>query len=130
MLTNAQSWAYVIAATVIILLATYLFSLKKDPYKITTSLGEKFNFHKQPYALYLKSEHFQALRRKLYLQAKGLCQDCNQQVNPNNFIAHHLTYKRIGKEKLQDMECLCPKCHSHPNKHSKVKTPSYARRAN
>ena len=37
---------------------------------------------------------------------------------------HHLTYERIGKEQLEDLQALCPECHSKCHR-PKPKVPNF-----
>jgi hypothetical protein len=61
------------------------------------------------YAEYLQSEHWQEVRRQ-YRASRKLPQTCvvcgNQRVD-----LHHLTYRRIGRERLTDLVPLCREHH-------------------
>ena len=60
------------------------------------------------YSQYLKSKHWQELRKKIYSERKR-CEICGKELKKYNI--HHLTYERIGNEKEEDLMLLCPKCH-------------------
>lgn len=66
-----------------------------------------------PYAEYLKTDHWQELRRQKLKQAKYRCQLCN---SPNNLEVHHRTYKNRGQEYLSDLTVLCDPCHERFHK--------------
>ena len=57
---------------------------------------------------YLKSRHWRKVRRKALAKARYRCTNCGSRVN---LTVHHLTYERIGHEKLSDLVCLCWDCH-------------------
>jgi hypothetical protein len=60
------------------------------------------------YSEYLKSPEWQQ-RRKLCLERDNQsCQDCGLPANE----VHHLTYERIGNERLEDLLSLCTPCHA------------------
>jgi 5-methylcytosine-specific restriction endonuclease McrA len=66
-----------------------------------------------PYADYLDSEHWKA-RSNLARERDGRqCRDCGSKQNLN---VHHLTYDRLGEERLDDLITLCRGCHlaRHP----------------
>lgn len=61
------------------------------------------------YAVYLRSGHWQEVKRR-YRATRKLPQTCvvcgNQRVD-----LHHLTYRRIGRERLTDLVPLCREHH-------------------
>lgn len=65
------------------------------------------------YNLYLKSFHWKITRwRKKFqmwlLKGSVFCEKCKR----NKFLAiHHITYKRIGRERLSDLQVICFYCH-------------------
>lgn len=61
-----------------------------------------------PYSEYLKSEHWQNLRRRMLKRASFRCQLCNTQGRLN---VHHRTYERRGCEEYSDLIVLCENCH-------------------
>lgn len=59
------------------------------------------------YSDYLRSPEWQE-RRKVRLLADGyICQDCHSAATD----VHHLTYKNIGRESMEDLVSLCHECH-------------------
>lgn len=61
-----------------------------------------------PYADYLRTEEWQAVRRAAIRRARGACQICNQQ---RRLDVHHRTYERLGCELPSDVIALCHSCH-------------------
>ena len=58
---------------------------------------------------YLCSEHWKRFRIKFYTVTKQRkCAVCQK---GKNLQLHHLTYKRLGREKISDVIALCGKCH-------------------
>lgn len=70
---------------------------------------------------YLNSKHWRILRKKIYDKYNGKCKKCHKTFDSQHMNVHHLTYKRIGKEKESDLVLLCEKCHSkiHDEKNKK-----------
>jgi len=73
------------------------------------------------YAEYLRSHEWKA-KKALALDCHGRkCADCGA-TEP--LEVHHVTYKRLGREKLKDLLILCAACHRirHENKPEVVTT--------
>lgn len=62
-----------------------------------------------PYSEYLKTDHWQALRRKALRKAEYRCQGCN---TATELQVHHRTYERRGEELVSDLTVFCDECHS------------------
>ena len=45
--------------------------------------------------------------KSIALERRPICKGCTNEATQ----VHHLTYKRIGKERLDDLQALCRKCH-------------------
>lgn len=78
------------------------------------------------YREYLKSSEWAEKRKKLIKDRGGKCQRCKQKGN----VAHHITYRNIFNEPLEDLLLFCEKCHnethnvissSYKNKYGKNK---------
>jgi len=69
------------------------------------------------YSRYLKSPEWRTLRRRLYKDRDGKCEDCGKKLK-SHYHAHHETYVRMGHEDLRDLTLLCTQCHQrrHPDK--------------
>lgn len=63
---------------------------------------------KQPYAEYLKTEHWQTMRRLALELSDGCCALCDA---TEELDVHHRTYARLGSERLRDLVVLCRGCH-------------------
>jgi hypothetical protein len=72
------------------------------------------------YEKYLESPHWQELRkRKLEQQRKELgynsCEKCGERpqavTRETALHIHHLTYERLGEERLEDVTIICRPCH-------------------
>ena len=70
---------------------------------------QKSNGERQArYYEYLLSPEWKALRRRVIIRAKGICEHCG--VASIEEI-HHLTYRRFKRELLSDLLGLCSECH-------------------
>ena len=67
--------------------------------------GETFTNYKE----YLKSDHWKNVKKR-YKDSK-LTQKCYICGSNKHINIHHKTYKRLGKEKLNDLVPLCQECH-------------------
>lgn len=59
---------------------------------------------KMPYRSYLETPHWKSVRRRTLARNGGVCNVCGSSEDLN---IHHLTYKRIGREKDSDLQVLC-----------------------
>jgi ssDNA-binding Zn-finger/Zn-ribbon topoisomerase 1 len=57
------------------------------------------------YASYLRSGLWETSRRRLVRTA---CEDCGSGAG---LVLHHMTYARLGEERIEDVCTLCPACH-------------------
>lgn len=60
------------------------------------------------YATYLKSEKWQVKRLELFALRGRKCETCSA---TKNIQVHHLHYRNIFDEKMEDLQALCVKCH-------------------
>ena len=83
---------------------------------IVCSTGEIAN----NYTEYLMTQHWRCLRKIIYELKKQKCQKCHKEIQEYN--VHHLTYKRIGNERITDLQLLCYDCHEriHLSKDEKI----------
>lgn len=61
------------------------------------------------YEQYLLSEKWQRRRRAVLERSRGQCEWCCERPIAE---IHHLTYERLGDEKLSDLAGLCSDCHT------------------
>ena len=59
------------------------------------------------YKLYLRSSAWQ-LRRAGVLRREQMCQLCQA---TERLEVHHVTYVNVGSEPIEDLRCLCHRCH-------------------
>jgi len=65
---------------------------------------------------YLRSEHWQEVRKRKLKQAGYACEICHKKTKLD---IHHLTYIRLGNERLDDLQALCRSCHVKEEKRKK-----------
>jgi len=61
-----------------------------------------------PYSEYLKSNHWEYMRKRMLIRASYKCQICNSSEFLN---VHHRTYENKGDENYEDLVVLCNDCH-------------------
>jgi 5-methylcytosine-specific restriction endonuclease McrA len=69
---------------------------------------------REKYDKYLETPHWKEFRRQAFAeQRKTLGENrCNRcQKSKVTLHVHHLTYERLGKELLTDVEIICGECH-------------------
>ena len=57
----------------------------------------------------MRSAQWRNISALVKKQAGQRCQRCG--FGSTTLHAHHLTYERFGKERLEDLECVCERCH-------------------
>jgi 5-methylcytosine-specific restriction endonuclease McrA len=57
---------------------------------------------------YLKSEHWQEVRKEKLKQAGYKCERCGAK---ESLDIHHLHYRTLGHERMSDLQALCRSCH-------------------
>ena len=60
------------------------------------------------YSQYLKSKHWQRVRRRALKRAGWHCSVC---ADEKNLDVHHNSYERLSKERMSDIVVLCRVCH-------------------
>lgn len=68
------------------------------------------------YQRYMRSAAWKRKRRQVLERADGKCERWNCHREPTE--VHHKTYKRLGDERLSDLEAVCWHCHTdeHPER--------------
>jgi 5-methylcytosine-specific restriction endonuclease McrA len=69
--------------------------------------------NREEYHIYLQSWEWARLRQEVMERAFNECERCEK------FSAvhvHHLTYKRVGHEELEDLQAVCEDCHKFLHK--------------
>lgn len=62
----------------------------------------------ESYAHFLASDHWAGMRQRVLERDAGSCTRCPSKVR---LQVHHLTYKRLGRERMEDLTMLCRACH-------------------
>jgi len=60
------------------------------------------------YEEYLKTKHWTNIKKLMYKTFYYQCSACKKK---KDLAVHHLTYERVGEEKLSDLIYLCRDCH-------------------
>ena len=60
--------------------------------------------------IYYPSSHWKATAKHMRRLAFYTCQDCGRTDRPLD--VHHLSYKRLGHERPEDLRVLCRECHN------------------
>ncbi|MEM7019159.1 MAG: HNH endonuclease [Pseudomonadota bacterium] len=63
---------------------------------------------KNPYQRYLASTAWKVKRRAAVFRDGAQCRHCGSR---HKLQVHHLTYKRLGRELMDDLITLCNACH-------------------
>jgi len=82
-------------------------SRASQPHKRSHEKPRKHLTPKEDYREYLRSPHWQKVRRK-FLGTHKRCYLCG---TTKRLSVHHKTYKRRGWERMTDLLCLCWPCH-------------------
>lgn len=77
--------------------------------RLTERAAEIERLRAMPYADYLRSAHWRAIRAAALRRARWRCQLCNA---AERLDVHHRTYERRGCEVAADVIVLCRGCHS------------------
>jgi hypothetical protein len=62
------------------------------------------------YADYLRTPHWQRVRRRALLRSGGICRSCHRETYALD--VHHQTYARLGAERDGDVLAICRPCHA------------------
>lgn len=66
-----------------------------------------------PYQDYIKSSDWKKQSKRRMAIDDFKCQRCG---TAKNLVVHHITYDRLGNEKMEDLITLCRKCHEEIHK--------------
>jgi 5-methylcytosine-specific restriction endonuclease McrA len=88
--------------------------------EIPNEMLENFSKH---YDWYIQhSQQWQETRQRIFARDGGICQFCYDEPATQ---AHHLTYKRLGREDDEDLLSVCYVCHQSGHDEGGVWTPEY-----
>ncbi len=79
---------------------------------------EIFNTVYPKYRDYLKSDWWKKKIHRLYRKTK-MPQQCAKCGNPK-YQLHHITYRRVGHERMEDFLALCGGCHNELHRQFKL----------
>lgn len=66
-----------------------------------------------PYRQYLESKQWKAKRKRKLNQVGWCCESCGVAHQKGVILdVHHLTYERVTRERLSDLQVLCRPCHA------------------
>ena len=68
----------------------------------------KSPFVRPDYHHYIKSKAWARKRQTLFAARGKKCEICGSGLNVE---VHHLSYERLGREKLKDLQIVCGNCH-------------------
>ena len=67
---------------------------------------------KSTYKRYLQTEHWKKLRFEVLKRSGGRCERCGYRPWKRGVLqVHHKTYDNVGHETVDDLICVCAKCH-------------------
>lgn len=84
------------------------YDLSEDQIERRLNRAKRESDRKFSYNRYLLSSEWRALRRRVIIRCKGICEYCGV---ANVEEIHHLTYKRFKRELLSDLLGVCSNCH-------------------
>jgi 5-methylcytosine-specific restriction endonuclease McrA len=102
-------------STTVDVIINTIYKDKTEKRAIKNQINPKIQEIKQllemPYSEYLKTDHWQRIRKKALKTAQGKCQVCNS--GNQKLDVHHRTYERRGQEYRRDVIVLCRSCHEN-----------------
>jgi len=84
---------------------------KFRPHATPMTWRELRDLARDDYPAYLRTPHWQRTRRTAVLESLWTCQECDARGWNVELQVHHLTYKRLGRERPRDLRVLCENCH-------------------
>lgn len=70
------------------------------------------------YREYIQSDRWDKKRRKRLKKDNYTCVDCGERDRPLD--VHHLSYDRLGNERMDDLVSLCRKCHNERHEKGEI----------
>lgn len=70
-------------------------------------------YREMEYQDYLTTVHWEKTREQKLREVDNCCESCLQQglIRRGNLEVHHVTYERLGEERMDDLRALCAVCH-------------------
>jgi hypothetical protein len=66
------------------------------------------SYSRQRYDTYLQSVEWKVKKTEVLIRDSHRCQSCG---NTTHLHVHHITYKRLGNENIDDLVTVCRQCH-------------------
>lgn len=66
---------------------------------------------RMPYKAYLRHPHWQKVKQARFEFDGGKCAICHKDLSGTKYQTHHLSYLRLGDERLRDVITICDSCH-------------------
>ena len=93
---------------------SFTFAFGKQPIIAPSAVAAWDKFISAPmkymaYQDYLNTRHWERTKAALYTRQAKQCARCGSLVSVQ---VHHLSYDRVGREELSDLEPLCASCHA------------------
>lgn len=64
------------------------------------------------YKVYIeKHPHWQKVRKARFIFDNGSCIICHRDLRGEAYQTHHMTYQRLGHERMRDVVTMCASCH-------------------
>ena len=76
--------------------------------KTSKNIEENTEWRKK-YDAHIRSAQWKGTRAAIFMMRGAKCEDCG--YGSATLQLHHLTYERMGNERLTDLVILCRKCH-------------------
>ena len=76
--------------------------------RVTLLIGARYSHELMPYAQYLKTAQWAAIRKSVLERDNHRCRDC---ISTEGLQVHHLTYENRGHEELKELVTVCRACH-------------------
>jgi len=92
---------------------------KNDLYDLEVWDEDRFELKNMPYNEYLKTEHWQRVKKEVKIKCWGKCVLCNKE---DNLHYHHRSYSSRGGlwTEPNDVFILCADCHNLFHKNKKI----------
>lgn len=72
------------------------------------------------YDKYLRTEHWQKIRRFVFERDKGQCVYCKRELTLETMVCHHISYElynKLGQADAYECRTLCHGCHAKVHRH-------------
>jgi 5-methylcytosine-specific restriction endonuclease McrA len=67
---------------------------------------------RERYEKHIRSARWRNIRRDVLRLRGNTCERCMEPQAPSSLEVHHVTYERLGRERMSDLRVLCRDCHA------------------